>query len=87
MISAMRDNALALACIRHGLPAVYGRGIDQLPTETRASFEDSLVRQLDTAELSRAFRSVTRRLLVEIRSIDEQLADRLREVLRRLSDG
>jgi hypothetical protein len=87
MISAMRDNALALACIRHGLPAVYGRGIDQLPNETRASLEESLVRQLDTAELSRAFRSVTLGLLGEIRSIDEQLADRLQEALLRLCDN
>src|SRR5258708_11693140 len=27
MISGMRDNALALACIRHGLPVVHGRGV------------------------------------------------------------
>lgn len=86
MISAMRDNALALACIRHGLPAVYGRGIDLLPNEAAAKFEESLIRQLDTAELSRAFRLVTHGLLSEIRNIDEQLAERLGEVLIRLSD-
>src|SRR4051812_15449287 len=31
MISGVRDHALTLACIRHGLPAVHGRGLDQLP--------------------------------------------------------
>src|ERR1700676_5187663 len=36
MISGIRDNALALACIRHGLPAVHGRGVDLLPKEVAA---------------------------------------------------
>jgi hypothetical protein len=26
MISGMRDHVLALACLRHGVPAVQGRG-------------------------------------------------------------
>src|ERR1700689_3830268 len=46
MISGIRDNALALACIRHGLPAVHGRGIDLLPTEVAAQFEGALVGQV-----------------------------------------
>src|SRR5258705_309489 len=53
MISGIRDNALALACIRHGLPAVYGRGVDLLPTEVVAQFEGALVRQLDPPGPSR----------------------------------
>ena len=81
MISGVRDNALALACIRHGLPAVHGRGMDLLPSGVVAQFEDSLVRQLDTVELSRAFRVVIRGLLSEIRSLDQELAGRLHEVL------
>ena len=44
MISGIRDNALALACIRHSLPAVHGRGLGFLPSEVAAQFEDSLVR-------------------------------------------
>jgi hypothetical protein len=84
MISGIRDNALALACIRHGLPAVHGRGMDLLPTGVIAQFEDSLVGQLDTAELSRAFRVVVHGLLGEIRCVDEQLAGRLQETLTRL---
>lgn len=81
MISGVRDHALALACIRHGLPAVHGRGIDLLPKEVSAPFEDSLVRQLDIAELSRAFRVAIRGLLGEIRSVDQDLARRLEEAL------
>lgn len=70
MISGVRDNALALACIRHGLPAAQGRGTDLLPTGVAAPFEDSLVRQLDTVELSRAFKAVIHGLLREMRSAD-----------------
>jgi hypothetical protein len=81
MISGIRDTALALACIRHGLPAVHGRGMDLLPGGVAAQFEGSLVRQLDTAELSRAFRVAIQGLLSEIRSIDEELAGRLQEAL------
>lgn len=84
MISGVRDHTLALACIRHGLPAVHGRGVDQLPRAVTAQFEASLVRQLDAAELSRAFRAVLDGLLTEIRAADEQLAARLHETLTRL---
>jgi hypothetical protein len=81
MLSGVRDNALALACIRHGLPAVHGRGMDLLPKEVAAQFEGSLVRQLDTVELSRAFRVVVQGLLSEIRCVDEELAEHLQDAL------
>lgn len=81
MISGIRDNALALACIRHGLPAVHGRGVDLLPKEVAAEFEGALVRRLDAAELSRAFRVAMDGLLREIRCADEPLARRLQAAL------
>lgn len=81
MISGIRDHALALSCIRHGLPAIHGRGIDGLPGAVTTQFEDSLVRQLDLAELSRAFRVVVDGLLGETRSADEDLAEKLQETL------
>ena len=84
MVSNIRDNALALACIRHELPAAHGRGLDLLPRGVTAQFEGSLVRQLDIVELSRAFRTVVHGLLSEIRSTDEELAGRLQDVLIRL---
>ena len=87
MISGMRDLVLALACLRHGLSSVHGRGIDQLPGEVTGPLEESLVRWLDTAELLRAFRVVTEGLLSEIRSADRELAERLSEALTQLTDG
>ena len=87
MISGIRDNALALACIRHGLPAVHGRGMDLLPSGVVAQFDESLVRQLDAAELSRAFRIVIHGLLSEIQSLDQELTGRLRGALTHLTEA
>lgn len=86
MISGVRDHALALACIRHNLPSAHGRGIDQLPSEVAAQFQGSLVQQLDSAELLRAFQVVIRGFLSEIHSVDVGLAERLRDTLTRLSE-
>lgn len=86
MISGVRDHALALACIRHGLPAVHGRGMDQLPAEVTAPFQGSLVGQLDADELSRAFEAVISGLIREIRCTDEELGQRLEATLTRLGD-
>lgn len=87
MIRGVRDHALALACIRHDLPAAHGRGLDQLPAEATAPFDASLVRQLDTTELSRAFRVVVSGLLSEIQRADEELAARLEETFRLLTEA
>src|SRR6185369_13190708 len=72
MISGVRDHALALACIRHGVPAVHGRGMDLLPRDVTAVFEGSLVRGLETVELSRAFRIAIECLMGEIRNVNEE---------------
>lgn len=92
MISGVRDHVLALACLRHGLPAVHGRGMDLLPGEVAASFggafgEGALVKRLDVEELLRAFRVVVRALLVEIRAVDSELALRLGATLAEIYDG
>jgi hypothetical protein len=81
MISGVRDNALALACLRHGLPPAQGRGMDLLPAAVASQFEPALVRHLDIDELSRAFRAVIQGLLSEMRSVDRELAERLERPL------
>jgi hypothetical protein len=85
MISGARDNALALACLRNGLPIAYGRGMDRLPSETAAQFEGALVRHLDTDELARALQIVICGLLSEIRVVDSALAERLQATLTSLA--
>jgi hypothetical protein len=86
MVSGVRDHALALACIRHGLPAVHGRGIDRLPKEITTQFEEALVREISTEELSRAFRVTLALFRVEIDAADEKLGERLQETLDSLSE-
>jgi hypothetical protein len=54
MISRVRDQVLALACLRHGVPAVQGRGMDSLPPEITTALAEALVRSLEIAELKRA---------------------------------
>ena len=85
MISGMRDHVLALACLRHGLPAAQGRGMDRLPPAATAGMAGALVRSLDTSELARAFRVAIDALLAEAGQVDPGLAGRLRGTLRELA--
>jgi len=87
MVSAMRDQVLALACLRHGLPAREGRGMDQLPAEITRPLEGALVRSMDAAEIARAFRAATNGLMSETRNVDERLASRLERAVFELCDG
>lgn len=85
MISAARDQVLALACRRHGVPAAHGRGMDSLPRDVTVPIERGLVESLDIAELKRAFAAVIEALLVETKRSDPGLADRLAKPLRELA--
>jgi hypothetical protein len=76
-IASVRDQALALACLRLGEPPHYSRGADRLPSGLTAPFEQTLVRGLEPDELRRALRWARRCLLDEIGRTDAPLADRL----------
>jgi hypothetical protein len=84
MVSATRDYVLAAACRRLGVPAVEGRGMDQLPSEVTDPIRDALVRHLDPEEIVRAFSSAVHCLVDEIRQTDGPLATRLSPVLNEL---
>ncbi len=87
MLSAMRDQVLALVCLRHGAATVEARGIDSLPPEVTGPLADGLVRSLDPAELRRAFRTVTDSLIAEIDRADSALNNRLRPLLMRVASA
>src|SRR5947199_555522 len=53
-VGAVRDHALALACLREGVTAVQARGYDDLSPETLARSEDALVGALEPAALRAA---------------------------------
>jgi hypothetical protein len=84
MLSAARDHALALACLRHGLPTGDARGFDSLPADVRDAFRRGLAGSLDPADLVAAFRAVMDALAAEIEHADSALAERLRDPLREL---
>jgi hypothetical protein len=81
MISHMRDQVLALACVRHGLSAVEGRGMDRLPPSVTEPLQRALVGRLDQATLVHAFRAATDALIEEIGYADAHLAARLKGAL------
>jgi hypothetical protein len=85
MISGLRDQLLALMCLRYGVPTAQGRGFHLLPEAITKPVEDTLVRSLDTAELTRAFRAEIDVLLPEIAAADPELAGKLADPLRALA--
>ncbi len=82
-ISAARDEALALACRRHGLETAHGRGFDDLPSEVLVCFRAALVRSLDREDLLHALGCVIEALLQEAdetRDVADKVEARLREL-------
>jgi predicted nucleotidyltransferase len=86
MISGARDQVLALACLRHGLPTTQGRGIDELPLEVTGPVDKAIVRSLDGAELKRALAALVDLLLAEVGLGDPEMSDRLAQPLKRFVD-
>jgi hypothetical protein len=83
-ISAIRDNALAMACRRRDLPTRFGRGFDDLPPEVLARFEGALVRSLSREALADALSVAVEGLLeesAEVADLAATVGPRLRELL------
>jgi hypothetical protein len=84
-MSAVRDNALAIACLARGLPSRYGRGYDDLPADLLARFEGTFVAAPITRDaLLPALRSALEGLLREAAAtvpIAEPIAASAREWL------
>jgi hypothetical protein len=84
MVSAVRDQVIALASVRLGLPSAHARSADALPPEVTTPLEKAIVRDLSIAELVRAMRVTIDALLDEIRIADPPLVERLENTLREL---
>jgi hypothetical protein len=80
-ISELRDETLALACLRMGVEASYGRGLHRLPAAVTEPLEDALVRSLDEAELRRALAAATACFITELELWDPKLCERLKPTL------
>lgn len=77
MVSGLREQVLALACLRHGCAAEQATGADQLPSALQARVADCLVRAISPAEVARAFRGATGLLLELVGEADAELGARL----------
>jgi hypothetical protein len=82
-VGAVRDHALSLACLRHGLPVVQARGYDDLPAETLARFEDTHVGAVEPGALRAALAASVLALMREGAEADllaDVVAERLAEL-------
>ena len=82
-VSAVRDHALMLACLRRGLPPSFGRGFDDVPAEVVAELHDALVRSLDRDELLRALHAAIDALLreaIDVGDVVPKVEPQLREL-------
>lgn len=68
-VSALRDSALNLACLRYQLPAHHGRGFDLLPTEVLLRFESGLAQSVEQSEIERALEVVSQAFASEAKQI------------------
>ena len=85
-ISGIRDQTLALACLRFGQPTDYAKGADALSTAVTGQLEDALVRCLGPEELRRALQVAATGLLLELSATDAVQAQRLEGPIRELAD-
>ena len=83
-ISGVRDYALSLACRRHSLPAIQGRGFDALPSGISNVFRKALVTSIERDELLRALGCAIEGLLGNKEEVQE-LATKVEPQLRQLT--
>jgi hypothetical protein len=79
-IDGVREQAIALACLRRGLEPAHGRGADRLPPDVLAGLEPALVGSLERDALGAALAAAIEALIREGAPADELVA-RLRELV------
>lgn len=85
MLSGMRNHVFELACLRCGVAAHQGRGLDDLPPAEQDAVAMCLPSSLEPSALRRAFQNTTEALVREIRHVDAETANRVSEVLRTIA--
>ena len=86
MLSGMRNHVFELTCVRCGVVANQGRGLDDLPAAEREIAAKCLPQSLERPELKRAFRNTMDALLREIRNVDEDLERKLGAALHQIAE-
>src|SRR4051794_30393457 len=78
MLDGLRNQLVALACLRAGLPAHQGRGTDHLAPDVLAALATTWPAAVQRDELGRAFAAAAELLLEQVGLDDPGLAARLR---------
>jgi hypothetical protein len=84
MISKMRDQVMALACLRLNLPTRDGRGFDDLDDEFKFKMSNALVGLVAVSDLARAFGVAVEALISETNEVDVDLSNRIASTLQNL---
>ena len=85
MLSGMRNHICELSCLRCGVIAAQGRGLDDLPVAERDTAAACVPRSLEPRELKRAFQHAMQALLEELRQVDGELEGRLAGPLKEMA--
>ncbi len=83
-ISALRDHAISMKCIRLGLPSFYAKGADSISNQEMKGMESTLTKSLDLSDLTVNLILITRLLISEIQYHDEKLANELEHIFNKL---
>lgn len=85
MLDHLRDEILALACLRHGLNPHHGREADRLPQSVLGALADARSATMDLGALTRSNRALLQCFAHEVEQHDPALAKRLQPALHRLA--
>ena len=84
MLSGMRNHVFELMCLRNGVIAQQGRGLDDLPASEQERAAACIPKSLELAEMRWAFQTTMEVLIAEIGSVDGKLAGRLSDPLKEM---
>ena len=86
MLDELRDQLVALACIRHGLNPWHGRDVDRLPSDVHAMLAQSRATEVTPAALGRSHRHLISLFVDEIAHHDPARAAALRGALQTIAE-
>ena len=86
MLGGMRNQVFELGCVRCGVTAHQGRGLDDLPTAERETAAGCIPESMESTALKVAFRRTMNALVKEIRYVDGELERRAGAVLREIAE-
>ena len=87
MLSGMRNHVFELACLRCGVIAHQGRGLDDLPPAERDVAAACIPQSLEPAVLKRAFQKTMEMLINEIRHADSEQERRAGTALQQIAES